>query len=137
MSANATTSAAVSPDQLTKIYIRIRTKREELKAAFDAEDKILEEKMDRIRAALLDHCKEHNIDSFRTEHGTVYRTQRRRMWTSDWSAMHEFIHENRLFDFLERRLHQGNVSQYLEENPEAVLPGLNVDASYTVSIRKK
>ena len=137
MSANATTSAAVSPDQLTKIYIRIRTKREELKAAFDAEDKILEEKMDRIRAALLDHCKEYNIDSFRTEHGTVYRTQRRRMWTSDWSAMHEFIHENRLFDFLERRLHQGNVSQYLEENPEAVLPGLNVDASYTVSIRKK
>jgi len=130
-------NAVVTPDQLTKAYIKIRTKREDLKAAFEAEDKILEEKMDRIRAALLEHCKEHNVDSFRTEHGTVYRTQKRRMWTSDWAAMHEFIHNNRLFDFLERRLHQGNVTQYLDDNPDAVLPRLNVDASYTVSIRKK
>lgn len=126
-----------SPDQLTKIYLKIRSKREELKAAFEAEDKALETKMDTIRAALLDHCKEHNVDSFRTEHGTVYRTVKRRLWTSDWESMHKFILSTGQVDFLERRLHQGNVQQFLDEHPEETLPGLNVDASYSVSVRKK
>jgi hypothetical protein len=51
--------------------------------------------------------------------------------------MGQFVVENNIPQLLEKRLHQGNVKQFMEENPEVVLPGLNVDSKYQISIRRK
>jgi hypothetical protein len=51
--------------------------------------------------------------------------------------MHKFILENEVPEFLEKRLSQGVVKQFLEENPEAVPPGLNTDVEYVITVRKK
>jgi hypothetical protein len=51
--------------------------------------------------------------------------------------MHEFIMENNLPHFFEKRLNQTNVKQFLEENPDLVPKGLNVDSEYVISVRKK
>ena len=51
--------------------------------------------------------------------------------------MYKFIAEQEVPEFLEKRLNQGNVKQFLEENPESVPPGLNVDSEYIISVRKK
>lgn len=126
-----------SIDKLTRVYLKIRDKRRELATEFKEADKKLEVQMDQIKAVLLDHCKEHNVDSVRTSEGLFYRTVKTRYWTSDWEAMHKFVLKHEIPEFFEKRLNQGVVKEFLEENPESVPPGLNVDSEYTITVRKK
>tara|TARA_R100000995_G_scaffold44236_2_gene20761 strand:+ start:6331 stop:6720 length:390 start_codon:yes stop_codon:yes gene_type:complete len=124
-------------DKLVKVYQKIKAKRSELSAEFKEKDGELREQQDTIKKALLDHCKEHEVESVRTSEGLFYRTVKTRYWTSDWESMYNFIEENNVPEFLEKRLNQGHVKQFLEENPESVPPGLNVDNEYIISVRKK
>jgi hypothetical protein len=124
-------------DKLCRAFIKIRDKRAEMKREFEDADAGLRRKQDVIRAALLDHCKEHNVDSVKTEAGTFYRTTKKRYWTSDWDSMHRFILEHEVPQFLDKRLNQGNVREFLEDNPDLLPPGLNADVEYTISVRKK
>ena len=128
---------AVSVEGLTKAYIKIRDKRSELSAKFKEEDGDLAEKQDKIKRALLKYCKEQGVDSVRTPAGLFYRTVKQRYWTSDWDSMHSFIMEHQVPEFFEKRLNQTNVRQFIEENPDLVPAGLNVDSEYVISVRKK
>jgi len=127
----------VQVDKLTRAYLKIRSKRAELAAEFKAADTELLEQIEIIKDALLDYCKTHGVDSVRTADGLVYRTQKTRYWTSDWHSMHKFIMENEVPEFFEKRLNQGAVKEFLEENPEKIPPGLNVDSEYVIAVRKK
>jgi hypothetical protein len=51
--------------------------------------------------------------------------------------MNRFIVENEAVDLLEKRIHQGNMKQFLEENPEVLPPGLNADSEYSITVRRK
>lgn len=123
-------------EKLTAVFIKIRNARAELNAEFKAKDDKLEADLNTVRAALLEEMKAAGVDSARTKAGLVYRTMKTRYWTSDWEAMHRFILENEVPEFLEKRLNQGAVKAFLEENPDAVPPGLNVDSEYTITVRK-
>ena len=127
----------VSVEKLTKAYIKIRDKRSELSAKYKEEDGALADQHDKIKRALLDYCKEHGVDSVRTPAGLFYRTVKQRYWTNDWESMHKFIMEHNIPEFFEKRLNQTNVKQFIEENPDLVPAGLNVDSEYVVSVRKK
>ena len=124
-------------DRLVSVYIKIRDQKAQLKRDLDEQIAELDGKLKLISDALLEHCKTNNVESARTEHGTFYRSTRSRYWTSDWEAMGKFITEHNAIDLMEKRLHQGNIKTFLEENPELLPPGLNVDSEYTVSVRRK
>lgn len=124
-------------DKLVKAYITLRTKRSELSAEFKAQDDALLAKQDKIKKALLDHCKEHDVESVKTSEGVFYRTIKRRYWTSDWPSMYEFVLEHQVPEFFDKRLNQSNVKQFLEENPDLIPPGLNAETEYAVAVRKK
>lgn len=126
-----------SVDKLTRIYIKIRDARAALSAKFNEEDTALKDQLDTVKRALLDYCSEQGVESVRTSEGMFYRTTKTRYWTSDWESMHKFILEHELPEFFEKRLNQTAVKQYLEENPEALPPGLNTDVEYVVTVRKK
>jgi hypothetical protein len=51
--------------------------------------------------------------------------------------MHKFILDHEVPEFLDKRLNQANLKQFLEENPDMLPPGLNVDSEYAISVRKK
>ena len=127
----------VTVDKLTRAYIKIRERRAELSKEFKDEDGALSTQLDKIKQALLSHCKEHAVDSVRTSEGLFYRSVKQRYWTSDWESMNAFIMEHDVPHFYEKRLNQTNVKQFLEENPDLVPKGLNVDSEYTVAVRKK
>jgi len=124
-------------EKLVKVYLKMNAKMSEIKTAFDAEEKALKEKMVKVKSALLAYCKSQNIESVRTAEGLFYRGITTRYWTSDWESMGKFVIEHNVPDLFEKRLHQGNMKQFLESNPELLPPGLNVDSEYTITVRKK
>lgn len=132
-----TDTVDTSVDRLTRIYIKIRDAKAAASAEFKEKDKKLSDQLNAVKAQLLDYCKEQNVESVRTSEGMFYRTVKTRYWTSDWSAMHAFVVEHSMPEFLEKRLNQTAVKEFLEENPETVPPGLNVDSEYMISVRKK
>ncbi len=124
-------------DKLVKVYLKIRDKRKELQIEYDKKDEYLKDTLKEVETALLDVCKETGADSLRTEFGTVSRRVSKRYWTTDWNSMYEFVKDNDQLDLLEKRIAQGNMSTYLEENPDKLPPGLNVDSKYAVTVRRK
>ena len=123
----------ITANRLVKIYLKIRDKRAEL----SKQDSELEEQQNIIEAELLAICKETGADGLRTEFGTVSRSVKKRFWTSDWSSFYDFVKEHNALELLEKRVAQSNMATFIEENPDAVPPGLQVDSRYTAVIRRK
>ena len=126
----------VSIEKLTRVYIKMRTKKEEMNREFEATIFELEEKMKTVKSAILDHMKEIGAESLRTESGVVYRTVLTRYTTNDWDSMHKFILEHKVPELLEKRLQQTNLKAFLEEHPEFIPPGLNANNEYSVTIKR-
>ena len=124
-------------EKLTRVYLKIRDKKPQLSSDYKKQEEDLNQKLDKVKAALLDYCKEQGLESVKTSEGLFYRSVKTRYWTSDWEAMHKFVMEHDVPEFLEKRLNQTNVKTFLEENPETVPMGLNVDSEYIISVRKK
>ena len=127
----------VPVEKLVRVYLKMNATLTEMRHAYEAQEKALKEKMATVKGALLEHCKEHNVDSVRTGEGLFYRTVKRDYWTSDWDSMRKFIVEHKVPELLHERIHQTNMKQFLEEHPDLLPPGLNVDSEYTITVRRK
>tara|TARA_R100001015_G_C4595172_1_gene150426 strand:- start:439 stop:849 length:411 start_codon:yes stop_codon:yes gene_type:complete len=134
--ADAIVVDSVTLEKLVRVYLKIKGERERLSAEFKEADGKLVEQQDTIKSALLDHLKDTGAKSVKTDAGTFYRQIKQKYWTSDWESMHQFILEHEVPEFLEKRLHQGAVRGFLEENPDLLPKGLNVDSEFAVTVRK-
>ena len=123
--------------KLTRVYLKIRDEKTRVAEEFKQKEADLNGQLDKVKAALLDYCKEQGADSVRTSEGLFYRSVKTRYWTSDWEEMHKFVLEHQVPEFFEKRLNQTIVKTFLEENPDIVPKGLNVDSEYIISVRKK
>ena len=129
-------SEEMTVDKLVSIFIKMRDARDEIKREADDKIKDIEAQMDTVNQKLLDLLGTQGADSIKTPHGTVYRTVKSRYWTNDWESLYDFIAESDAFDLLEKRIHQSNMKQFLEENPALMPKGINVDSEYQVVVRR-
>lgn len=125
----------VTVDKLVRVFVKIRDARGVLKRTYEEEDAELKAQQDAIKAQLLEHCRDNDVTSVRTDSGMFYRTTKTRYWASDWPALHAFARENDRLDIFEKRLAQGVMKQLIEEDGDAV-PGVNVDTEYVITVRK-
>lgn len=123
-------------DELVRIYRKIRDAVEEREEAHKAEIGTMKGQLATVGNALLDICNTQNADSIKTASGTISRRVSERYWTTDWETLYRFIKENDAPFILEQRIHNGNMKQFLEENPEAFPAGLQCDRKYAVTVRK-
>jgi hypothetical protein len=126
----------ISVDRLVSVFIKIRDARDEEERAWEQRKADFNEQLELINQQLLEICKSTDADSIRTSHGTVIRTVKSRYWTNDWEHFHKFLLEHEAPDLLEKRIHQSNMKQFLEENPELLPAGLNVDSAYSITVRR-
>ena len=129
--------SSVSAGDLTKTYIKIREEKARLSAKFKEEEAVLTRQLDRVKQGLLDYCDAHNVESVRTSEGLFFRATKRKYWTADCEKMYAFVLKHEVPELFERRLNQTNLKQFLEENPEVQPEGLNVDTTYSITVRKK
>jgi len=122
--------------KMTKTYLKIRAEKARITKEHKEQVANLDKQMDTLKAAMLEHCKEHNVSSIKTEVGTIIRKEDTRYWTADWESMHGFIQEHGALYLLDKRLNQSNIKQFLVENPDISPPGLNVKSEYNIAVRK-
>lgn len=125
-----------SVDELVTVYIKIRDARDAARKQADEVDADFEEQLGVINQQILEICKETGADSIKTKHGTAIRTIKSRYWTNDWERFYDFMFEHNVPELLERRIHQTNIKQFLEENPDLLPAGLNVDSAYSITVRR-
>lgn len=123
--------------KLVKVYLKMTEKRSQMKAAFEEEDEKIKKQQAAVKKALLQHCKDTNVESVKTSEGVFFRTVSQTYWTNDWPSMDKFVIEHQVPALYQRRLHQGNLEEFLKAHPDLLPPGLNVDREYSVTVRKK
>jgi len=125
-----------SIDQMVLAYRRIRATMDEKETQHKEEMEKLREDLELVSAKLLEICKDQNVDSIKTPNGTLSRRVKSRYWTTDWESMYKVIAEHNAPFLLEQRIHNTNMQQFLDENPEAYPPGLQQDRKYVIHVRK-
>ncbi|MCH9837772.1 hypothetical protein K0U83_19070 [bacterium] len=131
-----TESETIPLDRLAKIYRKIRTEITTLTQDYDTKVEALKAQQDEIKNAMKDMMKMMGVTSVRTAQGTVVLSVKTRYNTQDWDSFKKFVVEHDAVDLLEKRIAQTNMSQFLEENPGLVPPGLNSSSEYDISVRK-
>ena len=130
------TEEQLAIDGLVAVYLKIRTAIEEKEEQHKVELQELKDQFETVGNKLLEICNEQNLDSIRTPVGTVSRRVSSRYWTSDWESLYQCILENNVPQLLEQRIHNSNMRQFLEENPNKFPAGLQNDRKYAVKVRK-
>jgi len=118
--------------ELAGIYIKMRERIREL------EDKVksIKEQQAVVADKMLELCNEQDANSLATKNGTISRRLNSSYWTSDWDSFYNFIKENDAYHLLEKRIHNGNMKEFLADNPDAVPMGLQARNQYVISVRK-
>jgi hypothetical protein len=127
----------MNTEEIVDAYLNIREARQKLAQEFEDADNDLKKDMTHLEQMLLATCQEIGADSIKTKFGTVIRRVNERFYCTDWENFRKFVLENDAVDLFERRLHQGNFRQFLEEHEsDGLPPGVNVMREYGVTVRK-
>lgn len=129
-------SEAIPVEKLVAAYRKLRAAISEEEKAHEERLLPLKEKLEMVSAELLEFCNDQNVDSVRTTAGTLSRRVQTRYWSTDWERFYQFVEDNNAFHLLEKRIHNNNMKHFLEENPDLLPVGLQVDNKYVVQVRK-
>ena len=124
-------------EKIVATYIKMRDTKDALYKEYTAKASEIEEQMAILKHKLIEISKETGVTSFSTPYGVAYRTVKSRYWTNDWDSFYSFMREHGRMELLEKRIHQSNMKEFLENNPDAHPPGLNIDSEYEITIRRK
>jgi hypothetical protein len=127
----------VPVDKIVATYVKIRDKKEEIYREYKSKTAELEEQMATLKYKLLELSKQTGATSFSTPDYVAYRTVKNRYWTNDWESFYRFMHDNNVMEVLEKRIHQTNMKEFIDQNPDIHPPGLNIDSEYEFTIKRK
>ena len=131
-----TTDELIPIDRLAKIYIKIRSKIQLLTTEYEAQVEELKTAQAEVSSAMKDQMLATGSTSIKTVNGTVILGKKTRYSTQDWESFYEFLVSENVPQLLERRIAQGNMQKYLEDNPGKIPAGLNSDTEFAITVRK-
>lgn len=123
-------------DRLVRAYRKVRDAIQKLTRDYETELERLEGIRQGFSTEIKDRMLVSGAKTIRTDSGTVVLGKKTRYNTNDWDSFKKFVLEHEAVELLERRISQGNMKQFLEENPTLVPPGLDASTEYTVTVRK-
>ena len=107
-------------------------------AIADLENQVkdLKAKREKIQSALNDICLQMKVDGLKTTVGTLTRSVKTRYWTDDWPSMYQFLKEHDALELMEKRIAQGNMKEFLANNPGVLPPGIQQQNEFSIVIRR-
>lgn len=122
--------------KLVQVYVKIRDAKAAKTREMEDAIAVLDKQLDVIETELLELCKATGQDGGKTEYGSFRRSVKTRYWTSDWESMYQFIKEHDMPELLERRVSQTTLKEFLQENPDKLPKGMNVDSRYSITVTR-
>ena len=126
----------VTMDRLTRIYIKMRDKMTSMTKEYEEAFEAIKAQQAEVASAMKDIIRNAGGTGMKTDYGTVSLKTTTRYYAQDWEAMGNFIVEHSAPQLLEKRIAQKNMSEFLEQNPGMIPPGLNTMAEITVTVTK-
>jgi hypothetical protein len=123
-------------DKLAKVYRKIRDRIGKLTQEYETQVEELKAQQVEISNAMKDILMSTGQKSANTAEGTIILGTKTRFTTNDWDSFKKFVLEHQVVELLEQRIAQRNMSQFLEDNPTLVPPGLDQATEYTITVRK-
>ena len=134
---STTTPEAPMPlDKLAKIYRKMRDKKAEIQAELDTKIAEIDAQMEVVSTAMKDQMLAAGVTSVRTDHGTVVLSTKTRYSVQDWGEFNKFVLHHEALGLFEKRIAQSNMAEFLKDNPKLVVPSLQSNSEYSVSVRK-
>lgn len=122
---------------LLKLFIALRDRRAQRKAAYTDDDADDKGKQDKIEIEFLRRFQERGIDNVAARDvGTAYRTTRASATVGDWDAFLDHVVSNEAWEMLERRVNKTAVEQFKAEDGD-LPPGVNWSETQVVNFRRK
>lgn len=128
-------AAELQTDKLVAIYIQLRDRRAQRKAAFENDDASDKSKQEKIESILLERFNESGTESVRTEAGTAYKSTRTSVTTADRDTLLGWVRENEAWDFLDVKPNKTNVVDFRNEHDD-LPPGINWREEVTINVRR-
>jgi hypothetical protein len=123
-------------EQLVKMYVKIRTKKQQVQKEADEALAELDKSLSVISGAMKEQLVAAGATSAKTAGGTAYIQPKTRYYAMDWDAFGQWVLRTGNLAMFEKRIAQSNMKQHLEDNPNDVPPGLQADTEITVTVRK-
>lgn len=129
-------SQEVDINRIIAVHNKMGEHRAILRKAYEEDDKALKEQEEQLANFLLAYLLDHNLNSVRTDAGTVYRETTIMPTGSDWEAFYRWVKEHDAFDALERRIKRKFITDYMDEHNGELPPGVSVFGKTVAKIRQ-
>jgi Fe2+ or Zn2+ uptake regulation protein len=127
----------VDLDDLSQQYLKLRQQRELLAEKYKEADRAIEVMMAELENQMLEELNKTNATSINTKSSTILKRVTKRYNPTNWDAVYELVHKYKAYGLLHKRVHDGNMSTFLEEHPDEYPAGLNLDSRYAVTVKRK
>lgn len=122
---------------LLRLFIALRDRRAQRKAAFNEDDAGDKDKQNKIEIEFLRRFQSRGIDNVSARDvGTAYKSTRASATVADWDAVLGFVQENGAWEMLERRVNKTAVEQFKSVEGD-LPPGVNWSETQVVNFRRK
>ena len=124
-------------DEMVKAYIAIRTARENLYRQYKTKDAELGAELGQLEQVMLDECNSMNVESVRTNNGTITRTVKEQFACNNWDEFKQYVLEHGALELLQQRIHNGNFTEHMTNHEgEGLPPGISSVREFSVVVRK-
>jgi hypothetical protein len=124
-------------DEMVKAYIAIRTARENLYRQYKTKDNELGGELSQLEQVMLDECNSLNVESVRTNNGTITRTIKEQFACNNWDEFKSYVLEHGALELLQQRIHNGNFTEHMANHEgKGLPPGISSVREFSVVIRK-
>lgn len=122
-------------DRVAGAYIKLRDAKAAIAKKARDDIKEIETKQETLESVMMKSLNDMGVKSANTEHGTIIKSIKKRVWAPDPVLFREFLVEHDAVDLLENRIVQSNYAQFIADNPD-LKPPVNVDSKYVITVRR-
>lgn len=121
-------------EDLVRIYVKMRDALSTRRKEFEAYEDEMKSKMSRVENELLARLNEQNVDSMKTESGTVYKQSKLKPSIRDFAALRTWILETGNVDILQKRLSTTSIRDLGGEDVD--IPGVESIRELEIGVRR-
>lgn len=125
----------VTLDAVVEKYMKLRKKKERLVQEHKEAVAVIDSGMEKLEAFLLSKMLEDGVTSYKTAHGTAFRTTVDYAQVVNWEDLLEYIKQKDAYELLNKSVSKIAVRNYVNENLP-LPPGVNYGQKTEIAVRK-